>query len=96
VTKPVTFPLRAERTAHGIVALADIPIAFSNWDIANPSLGGFVTTANSGILEVLVFLTPGAGNPATTTSGATPGGGGPPGQVTVPPTTVPPVTIPQG
>ena len=69
VTRSVTFPLSAERTASGIYALADLPIQFSEWNIANPSVGGFVTTDNSGTLEVLVFLTTGAGNPATTATG---------------------------
>ena len=97
VTRSVTFPLSAERTADGIYALADLPILFSHWNIANPSVGGFVTTANSGTLEVLVFLTMGAGNPASTASGATNSGpGGAPGQVTVPSTTVPKITIPAG
>ena len=80
VTRAVTFPLSAERTADGIYALADLPILFSHWNIANPSVGGFVTTANSGTLEVLVFLTMGAGNPVSTASGATNSGpGGAPG-----------------
>jgi polyisoprenoid-binding protein YceI len=97
VTRAVTFPLSAERTADGIYALADLPILFSHWNIANPSVGGFVTTANSGTLEVLVFLTMGAGNPVSTASGSTNGGpGGAPGQVTVPSTTVPKITIPAG
>ena len=43
--------------------LADIPITFSEWNIANPSIGGFVTTANTGTLEVLLHLTQGAGQP---------------------------------
>ena len=94
VTKAVTFPVSAERVGNEIDVLADLSIPFSEWDIANPSIGGFVTTANSGTLEVLLHLTKGAGNPAST-SGATgtAGGGGP---VTVPSTTVPPLTVPSG
>jgi hypothetical protein len=89
----VTFPVSAERLGSDIDVLADITIPFSEWDIANPSIGGFVSTANSGTLEVLLHLTQGPGNPASTSSGSPPpvGGGGP---VTVPSTTVPPLTVP--
>ncbi len=37
--------------------LGDADIVFSDWDIANPSVGGFVTTADHGTLEVLLRLT---------------------------------------
>jgi len=97
VTKPVTFTVSAERTSGGIVVLADIPIRFSTWGIANPSISGFVTTSDSGTLEALLHFTQGAGNPAVGTGpGSRSGGahGGPPSAVTVPPTTVPPLTIP--
>ena len=92
VSRAVHFRLTAERTADGFYALADLPIVFARWNIANPSVGGFVTTADSGTLEVLVDLTPGPGNPVSSGSSSTgPGGGGP---VTVPSTTVPKITIP--
>jgi polyisoprenoid-binding protein YceI len=93
VTKSVSFPVTAERVGSGIDVLADVPITFSEWNIANPSVGGFVTTANSGTLEVLLHLTQGPGNPASTSSGTagSVGGGGP---VTVPSTTVPPLSVP--
>jgi polyisoprenoid-binding protein YceI len=95
VTKLVSFPVTAERVGSEIDVLADIPITFSEWNIANPSIGGFVTTANSGTLEVLLHLTQGAGNPVSTSSGSgnSFGGGGP---VTVPSTTVPPLRVPAG
>jgi polyisoprenoid-binding protein YceI len=97
VTKTVHFSLTAERTVGGIYVLADLPITFAEWNISNPSVGGFVTTADSGTLEVLLDLTTGAGNPAATgSSSSSPGGGGSPGQVTVPKTTVPKITIPSG
>ena len=95
VTRQVTFSLTAERTSDGIYALADVPIVFADWDIANPSIGGFVSTDSSGTLEVLVNLTKGAGNPTASGSGpSSVGGGG--GPVTVPKTTVPTITIPVG
>jgi polyisoprenoid-binding protein YceI len=94
VTKSVSFPVTAERVGSAIDVLADIPIAFSEWNIANPSIGGFVTTANTGTLEVLLHLTQGSGNPVSTSSGsANPVGGGP---FTVPSTTVPPLRVPSG
>jgi hypothetical protein len=98
VTKSVTFPVTAERTAHGIDVLSDIAIPFSEWNIDNPSVGGFVTTADTGTLEVLLDLTQGAGNPTVSgsSSGSGPSPGGPPSQVTVPSTTLPPLAIPQG
>jgi polyisoprenoid-binding protein YceI len=95
-TRTVTFPLAVERRAGAIYALADIPIVFSEWNIANPSIGGFVTTDSSGTLEALVVLTKGAGNPAVTGQSASSTGGGTPGPVTVPKTTVPKITIPSG
>ena len=63
VTKSVTFPVTAERVGSGTDVLADLPITFSEWNIANPSIGGFVTTANSGTLEVLLHVTQGPGTP---------------------------------
>jgi polyisoprenoid-binding protein YceI len=95
VRRSVHFSLTTERTAAGIDALADLPIVFADWDIANPSIGGFVTTADSGTLEVLVRLTTGAGNPVVSGSGSSSAGGGG-GPVTVPSTTVPKITIPDG
>ncbi len=96
VTRQVSFPVSAERTADGIYVLADVHIVFSDWGIANPS-AGFVTTSSTGTLEVLVHLTKGAGNSPDTgvgTSTGSTGGGGGPSQVTVPSTTVPPLSVP--
>jgi polyisoprenoid-binding protein YceI len=96
VSRPVHFSLTTERTARGIYALADLPIVFAQWDISNPSVGGFVTTADTGILEVLVNLTMGPGNPVVSGPGSASTGGGGGGPVTVPSTTVPKITIPNG
>jgi polyisoprenoid-binding protein YceI len=93
VTRSVSFAVAAERSGSAIDVLADVPITFSEWNIANPSIAGFVTTANTGTLEVLLHLTQGAGNPVSKSSGsAGPVGGG--GPVTVPSTTVPPLRVP--
>src|ERR1700726_1972111 len=43
-TRAVTFTLTAERKGSQIEVSGDIPVLFSDYDIANPSLGGFVTT----------------------------------------------------
>jgi polyisoprenoid-binding protein YceI len=55
-TRPVTFPLSAERTSREIEVSGSIPILFANWDIPNPSFTGFVTTQNHGVLEFLLKL----------------------------------------
>jgi hypothetical protein len=99
VTAKVSFPVVAEWTTGSIEALADVPVVFSRWGISNPSVGGFVTTADSGTLEVLLHLSLRAANrPVTAASSAVSGPtpGGPPAQVTVPSTTTPPLTIPRG
>jgi polyisoprenoid-binding protein YceI len=54
VTRSVTFTLQAERTAAGIEVSGSIPIAFTDWGIANPSFGSFVTTQDHGLLEFLI------------------------------------------
>jgi polyisoprenoid-binding protein YceI len=55
---PVTFPLKAERTATGIEVQGSIPVLFSKWSIPNPSFTGFVTTQNHGIMEFLLDFKP--------------------------------------
>jgi polyisoprenoid-binding protein YceI len=94
VTKSVTFPVAAERTAGSIYILADVDIVFADWHIDNPSVGGFVTTASTGTLEVLLRLSQTAANPTVPAQSSTGGGGGLGGPVTVPKTTVPTLTIP--
>ena len=56
VTRPVTFPLSAERSSSQIEVSGSIPVLFANWDIPNPSFTGFVTTQNHGVLEFLLKL----------------------------------------
>jgi polyisoprenoid-binding protein YceI len=53
-TRSVTFTMNAERTASTIEVQGSIPVLFSDWSIANPSIGGFVTTQNHGLLEFLL------------------------------------------
>jgi polyisoprenoid-binding protein YceI len=94
-TRTVSFTVSAERNGRQVDALTDITIPFWEWNISNPSIGGFATTGNGGTFEVLLHLTQGAGNAASTTSGSSGsvGGGAP---ITVPSTTVPPLTVPSG
>lgn len=92
-TKPVTFTVSIERTASGVFALAEIPIKFGTWNIANPSIGGFVTTANNGTLEVLLSVTSAKGN-SPSSGGTSRGGGGGGTPITVPSTTVPGLKLP--
>ncbi len=96
VTHAVSFTVSAERIGPDIDVLADVPIVFASWNIANPSVAGFVTTADTGTLEALLHLTRGAGNAAVTGGSSSTSGGAPGGPVTIPPTTVPPLTIPTG
>lgn len=56
VTRPVTFPLSAERSSGQIDVSGSIPVLFADWDIPNPSFTGFVTTQNHGALEFLLKL----------------------------------------
>ncbi len=93
VTRAVTFPVTAERVGTQIVVLSDVPITFADWGIANPSIGGVVTTADHGTLEVLLHLTQGQGNAPSAVPGSNRSGGG---TITVPSTTVPPLSVPKG
>jgi polyisoprenoid-binding protein YceI len=55
-TRPVSFPLSAERSPAGIKVSGSIPVTFADWSIPNPSFGSFVTTQNHGVLEFLLVL----------------------------------------
>jgi polyisoprenoid-binding protein YceI len=55
-TRAVTFPLQAELTNGGIEVSGQIPVLFADYGIQNPSLAGFVTTQNHGILEFLLVF----------------------------------------
>ncbi|MHB1533893.1 MAG: YceI family protein [Acidimicrobiales bacterium] len=56
VTRQITIPLSAQRLSSSIEVLGDADITFADWRIANPSVAGFVTTADHGTLEVLLRL----------------------------------------
>jgi polyisoprenoid-binding protein YceI len=55
-TRAVTFTLTAERKGANIEVAGDIPVLFADYNIANPSVGGFVTTQNHGLLEFLLVF----------------------------------------
>jgi polyisoprenoid-binding protein YceI len=55
-SRPVTFTLTTERKGAQIDAVGHIQVLFSNWNIQNPSLAGFVTTQNNGQLEFLLVF----------------------------------------
>ena len=61
VTRTVTFTLTAERSTAKdggaqIEVAGDIPVLFSDYNIQNPSVGGFVTTQDHGLLEFLLVF----------------------------------------
>jgi polyisoprenoid-binding protein YceI len=56
-TNAVTFTMSAKRTANEIAVTGDIPIAYGDYHIDNPSFGGFVSVGNSGTVEFLLVAT---------------------------------------
>jgi polyisoprenoid-binding protein YceI len=56
-TRPVTFTLKAELANGKIDVSGQIPVLFADYGIQNPSLAGFVTTQDHGILEFLLVFT---------------------------------------
>jgi polyisoprenoid-binding protein YceI len=55
-TRAVTFTLTAERKGTQIEVVGHIPVVFADYNIANPSFAGFVTTQNHGLLEFLLVF----------------------------------------
>jgi polyisoprenoid-binding protein YceI len=55
-TRAVSFTLTAERKGANIEVAGDIPVLFADYNIQNPSVGGFVTTQNHGLLEFLLVF----------------------------------------
>lgn len=56
-TRPVSFSVSAKRTKDQIAATGEIPITYGDYNIDNPSFGGFVSVGNSGTVEFLLVLT---------------------------------------
>jgi polyisoprenoid-binding protein YceI len=59
VTRPISFPLQAERVAGGIDVNAEITVTFSLWHIPNPSFA-IAQVGNTGTIEVLLHMVPAA------------------------------------
>jgi polyisoprenoid-binding protein YceI len=53
-TRLVAFNMQALRTGSGIEVSGSISVVFSDYGIANPSIPGFATTQDHGLLEFLV------------------------------------------
>nr|MDT0666384.1 YceI family protein [Micromonospora sp. DSM 115978] len=52
VTNPVTIELETQRTGDEIRLVGQIGIVFADYDIPNPSVAGFVTTEDNGVMEI--------------------------------------------
>jgi polyisoprenoid-binding protein YceI len=61
VTKAVTVPLTTRRSGNVIQVSGSIPVIFADYDIANPSAAGLVTTEDHGTVEFLLVFKPEAG-----------------------------------
>ncbi|HEY2665358.1 MAG TPA: YceI family protein [Actinomycetota bacterium] len=57
VTKSITFAVSVKRTGSTIAASGSVPIVFADYNIANPSFAGTVTTDDHGTLEFLLNFT---------------------------------------
>ena len=55
-TRAVSFTLTAELKGGHIEVAGDIPVLFADYNIANPSFAGFVTTQDHGLLEFLLIF----------------------------------------
>jgi len=56
-TKSVTFSVSIKKTGSTVAASGSIPVLFADYNIANPSFAGVVTTADNGALEFLLNFT---------------------------------------
>jgi polyisoprenoid-binding protein YceI len=57
VTKSITFTVSVKKTGSTIAASGSVPIVFADYNIANPSFAGTVTTDDHGTLEFLLNFT---------------------------------------
>jgi polyisoprenoid-binding protein YceI len=57
VTRRVTVPLEGRWDGETVEVVGELPIQFSDYDITPPNIGGFVTVADKGRMELkLIFL----------------------------------------
>jgi polyisoprenoid-binding protein YceI len=58
VTKPVQVPVQARWNGGTIEVLGNIDIAFADYDIDPPSVGGFVSVEDEGEIELQLTFVP--------------------------------------
>ena len=58
VTRPVDVPLEARWSSTTIEVVGTIPVAFSDYDIDAPSVGGFVSVEDEGEIELQLTFVP--------------------------------------
>jgi polyisoprenoid-binding protein YceI len=56
VTRSVTFPLTVRRSAATVAVAGTIPVTYADYQIDNPSIGGFVSVGETGTVEFLLVL----------------------------------------
>ena len=56
VSRTVTAPLTVVRSAGDVRVSGQVPVLFADYGIDNPSIGGFVTTEDEGVIEILLVL----------------------------------------
>jgi polyisoprenoid-binding protein YceI len=56
VTKSVSFPVTVKRSAGAVAVAGTIPVQYADYQIDNPSIGGFVSVGASGTVEFLLVL----------------------------------------
>jgi polyisoprenoid-binding protein YceI len=56
VTKPASFPATVKRSAGTVAVAGAIPVRYADYQIDNPSVGGFVSVGDSGTIEFLLVL----------------------------------------
>lgn len=57
VTRPVSFPVTVKRSASSVAVAGTVPITYADYQIDNPSIGGFVSVGDGGSVEFLLVLT---------------------------------------
>jgi polyisoprenoid-binding protein YceI len=57
VTEAVSFPVTVKRSAASVAVAGAVPITYADYQIDNPSIGGFVSVGDSGSVEFLLVLT---------------------------------------
>jgi hypothetical protein len=55
-THPVSFSVMARDAGSLFEVVGSIPVVYANWNIVNPSFGGFVTVENHGVIEFSLDL----------------------------------------